>query len=523
MSHNVQPALIKNLLSNLRQSPETPSPDSVTLLETHISWIILTGSIAYKLKKPVDLGFLNFSTLAQRKYYCEEELRLNARLAPDVYLGVNTVNGSEDKPMIEGDGPVIEYAILMREFPQSAQLDNRLKQGLLSSENMEAIGTMLADFHLQLPPALLTNEYGDLAQIHQLVDDNITVLKAYLSDDETTLSSIEEWIDKQNKALAPFFIQRKQNGFIRECHGDLHLRNLIWIDDHPVAFDCLEFDESLRWIDVMCEVAFLVMDLLSRQQTALAYAFLNQYLQQTGDYAGLALLPYYISYRALVRAKIDALRDQQSGISPQEFKATETELHAYMDLALQISQYKQPTLIITRGLSASGKSSISKPLAAELGAIRIRSDVERKRLNNLKATDSAATTVETGLYSKQATQDTYHRLLEVTEQTLAAGFDVIVDAVFMHKAQRQSFQRLAEKMGYRFVILEFTASVELLKQRIVSRKKEASDADLNVLVHQLRQWQALDSDEANYCLEVSTEVPVDVNALAILTTNFPQH
>ena len=497
------PPLIKNLMANLQHGPEASKPNDVTLLETHISWVILTGSTAYKIKKPVNLGYLDFSALAQRQHYCEEELRLNDRLAEELYIGITPINGTEENPTINGDGPIIEYAIHMRQFPQSAQLDNRLEQKLLTPENMASLADLIATFHQRLPAADSQSEYGDVTAIQQAVDDNFKVLKEYfgtlpshaepqdLSEDQKTLDQLQDWVAKQNEALRPTFIQRKQNGFIRECHGDLHLRNLIWLDDHPIAFDCLEFDESLRWTDVMCEVAFLVMDLMSKQQTALAYAFLNQYLQHTGDYAGLALLPYYISYRALVRAKVDAQRHQQAGVSAHELEATDTELRAYMDLALQITQQQQPTLIITRGMSASGKSTITQPLASELGAIRIRSDVERKRMHGLEARESAASEPNTGLYTEQADIETYGQLLNLAEQTLSAGFDVIVDTVFMHKAQR----------------------IDTLRQRVKTREKEASDAGLTILEHQLSQWLPLQVDESSYRIEVNTESHVDMEAL----------
>ncbi|WP_181389550.1 AAA family ATPase [Leucothrix pacifica] len=521
-----QTSLITQLMQVLRHAPDTANPDDVTLLETHISWIILTGRIAYKLKKPVNLGFLDFTTLANRKHFCEEELRLNARLAADLYLGVETITGNAQQPVINGEGPVIDYAIRMRQFPQSAQLDKRLEQHLLLPADMEALGAMIARFHQQLPPAEANIDYGSVEQIHSDVGDNLSVIKDYFEatssdtpdnpslDDRQTLTAIEDWVKKQNQALDDVFAQRKQRGFIRECHGDLHLRNLIWLDDHPVAFDCLEFDESLRWIDVMCEIAFLVMDLMSRDQDALAYAFLNHYLQQTGDYQGLTVLPYYISYRAMVRAKVDALRHQQSGISPQELAATDTELHAYMNLALRISQPRRARLIITRGMSASGKSTISQVLSAQISAIRIRSDVERKRLYDLEATESAASAPDTGLYSKSISTKTYTTLLALAEHSLAAGFDVIVDAVFMHHTQRRVFQELAEHNNYDYVILEFTASPDTLRQRIVSRVKEASDADLTVLEHQLSQWQPLQTDETKYRIEVDTEQAIDIAAFA---------
>lgn len=518
MSTQPHTHFIDHLVQSLSLASGTVKTDATRVLETHISWIILTGDIAYKIKKPVNLGFLDFSTLAKRKYYCDQEVKLNARLAADLYLGVTPITGTADHPEINGKGDIIEYAIRMRQFPQSAQLDNRLTQGLLSPSDMEALGVMLGRFHQQLPPADECSQYGDIAQIHHDVEDNFSALKDYFNASTTDhtletkqLAELQHWVDEQNQALQHVFITRKQQGFIRECHGDLHLRNLIWLDGHPVAFDCLEFDESLRWIDVMCEVAFLVMDLMSRNQNALAYAFLNQYLQITGDYAGLTVLPYYISYRAMVRAKVDALRHQQAGISVQALKAIDSELHTYINLAHHISQSKQATLMITRGMSASGKSTISHPLATELSAIRIRSDVERKRLYALSANESAASAPDTGLYSKAISAQTYETLLHLTTQALAAGFNVIVDAVFMHPKQRQPFQALAEHHGYRYRILEFTAKPDTLRQRIATREKEASDADINVLEHQLKQWQPLEQHEMEYRFEVNTESFVDVS------------
>jgi len=535
---NTQPPSTDSDLINALLAGHCPAiqADAIKLVETHISWVLLTDEHAYKIKKPVDFGFLDFSTLAKRKQFCEEELRLNRRLAAHLYLGLFAICGSINSPElvplessedhgnahIPADSEIIDYAICMRRFPQSAQLDERLEAGLLTPENMDAIGTMLADFHESLPPADDSIHYGDVAHVTQPVADNFQVLHHFFehsnnSDDTAsldTLNKLERWSEQQNQALNDTFIQRKQAGFIREGHGDLHLRNMIWMDDLPLAFDCLEFEADLRWTDVMCEIAFLIMDLQSRQHSALAYRCLNQYLQQTGDYAGLRLLPYYLAYRALVRAKVDALRHDQSGLDAQETAETDRELHAYLELASTYSEPRTPHLMITRGLSASGKSTISKPLAAELGAIRIRSDVERKRLYQLSADQSASNLPEAGLYTAAASEATYQHLLTLAETVLAAGFDVIIDAVFLKEEQRKPFQELANQHQYRFSILEFEAGADTLRQRIQTRAKGVSDADLSILEYQLTQWQPLAADEAAARCSINTEQRVDTKQLA---------
>ena len=496
----------------------------IKLIETHISWVILTGQFAYKIKKPVNFGFLDFSTLEKRRHYCDQELQLNRRLAPEIYLKVVAISGSKDKPSLKSSGKVIEYAVKMKQFPQAAQLDNMLASGRLNTDHIDAIAHMVAEFHQNTDVADDTMEYGRSNMIYHPVEENFTQIKAHLDTVvyAEKLVKLEQWCNAEFLRLKPYFEQRKQDGFVRECHGDMHLRNLLWLDDHAIAFDCIEFNSKLRWIDVISEVAFLVMDLHERKQLRLANHFLNTYLELTGDYEGLSALPFYLCYRALVRAKVNALRLEQKDLSAEEKKTTISEFESYLDLAITYSQHRQSKVIIMRGLSASGKSTVSQRLLDSIGAIRIRSDVERKRLYGRGPTDSAADNIESGIYSSDASTYTYKKLIELTSFIIKAGYSVIVDAAFLKHEQREAFQIVSENLGAHFTILDITAPAEVLRHRIRQRKDDASDADLTVLEHQLTHSQPLHLDETKYAVSVDTNEIVDIDLL-IEKINKKQH
>lgn len=478
---------------------------TLDLIETHISWVILTGDFAYKIKKPVNFGFLDFSTLEKRHGFCKQELTLNRRLAPDIYLAVTPITGTPEKPHISGNGEAIEYAVKMVQFPQSAQLDNMLANGELNTGHIDSVAKMIADFHQRSPRADTSMFYGDSEMVYQPVEGNFTQINEHLDTTEYTdiLASLSRWFDAEFKKLDSVFEQRKHDGFVRECHGDMHLRNLVWFKNHATAFDCIEFNETLRWIDVISEIAFLVMDLQDRKQQQLANHFLNTYLEISGDYAGLSVMPFYLGYRAMVRAKVNVLRLDQKDIERSEKENSITEFESYLELAMSYIQPPEPKLIIMRGLSASGKSTVSQQLLDNLGAIRIRSDIERKRMFGVKPTDSTTEAVETGIYSPQSSQQTYDRLVELSSLAIAAGYSVIIDAAFLKYEQRKPFQQLAKSLNMSYIIIEVTAPDEVLRQRIQERTNDVSDADLTVLEHQLANFQPL--DESERCMTVSVD------------------
>lgn len=491
----------------------------IELIETHISLVILTGDFAYKIKKPVDLGFLDFSTLAARKYYCEEELRLNRRLAPQIYLAVIPIGGSPAAPRPGAADGVFEYAVQMRQFPQAAQLDNRLAAGELSAAQVDAVADMVAGFHERAGPSA-DPAAGSPDAVLAPFRDNLEALGTQLDESGAEpLTALDDWLTRHQASLEPMFASRREQGRVRDVHGDLHLRNLAWIDDEPVAFDCIEFDPALRTIDVMNDIAFTVMDLHFHEQHVLAWRLLNRYLETGGDYEGLAVMGFYLAYRACVRAKIDAIRaGQGSGGAAAEAMAS---ARRHLDLAAGFVHERRGRLVITRGMSGSGKSRGSVQLLAPLEAIRLRSDVERKRLAGMAAGDSGRADWAEGIYDPAMTARTYARLAELARTVLASGRSAIVDATFADAGQRRQFRALAESMQVPFHILEFTAPARVLRERVAGRSGGASDADLAVLERQLEQWTDLGDDEFGDRIVVDTTLDFDPQALAARITAEP--
>ena len=488
---------------------------SCQLIETHISWVILTGDFVYKVKKPVDFCFLDFSSLKKRKFYCEKELHLNRRLAPDLYLEVIQITGSTDNPVLAGNGKAIEYAVKMLQFSQDMQLDHVLARNGLKRDMIDSIANLIADFHQTIEKAGDDTDYGNPEQVYQPVKENFIQIRERVTDklNLALISLLEQWSEDTFYKIKNILSQRKKSGFIRECHGDLHLRNLAWYENKPLAFDCLEFNPNLRWIDVISEIAFLIMDLEDHKQPELAQRFLNRYLELSGDYEGCSVLRFYLVYRAMVRAKVDAIRSHPVSIRKNESDEASKEFYSYLQLALAYTKQETPIIIITRGMSASGKSTITQKLLEKTDAIRIRSDIERKRLFNIQSGHDSHANVKHGIYTSGATQKTYLKLLELTDSIIDTGLSVIVDATFSKPEQRELFKELAIKKQARFIILEIVATDDTLKKRIHDRKGDVSDADLKVLENQIKNWQPLEQDEKSHSILINTEKFFDIKKL----------
>lgn len=505
-----------SLIEHLKQPSIYPhAVEQVELLETHISAVLLAGEYAYKLKKPYNLGFLDFTTLQARKFFCEEEQRLNQRLAPDLYLGVAPITGSVDAPQWDGRGAAIEYAVKMRRFPQEALLSNVLARNELQPVSLDALACRIAAFHHAVPAATTEQAYGLPDTVHAAARQNFTQIEPLLTNDvqRKQLTRFAQTTATLFTANAALFLQRKRDGFVRECHGDLHLGNMVMIEDEIVPFDCIEFNADFRWIDVMSEIAFLVMDLASRGYPELGFRFLNAYLEQTGDFTGLRVLRYYLMFRAMVRAKVAALRaTQQETPTPVRTQAW-AEYQHYLDWAEQVSRTPEPLLILMRGVSGSGKSTVARELAAHLPAIHVRSDVERKRLFGLAPLAQSGSGLESGLYTADATQRTYDRLREIAQQVLEAGFSVVLDATFLKHRQRANF----EAMGKPFLILACEASIEALRARVKLRhagKNDAAEAGLTVLEKQLAAQETLSETERTQAILLDTLQPIAGATLA---------
>ncbi len=483
----------------------------IRLVETHISWVLLAGDYVYKIKKPVNLGFLDFSTLEKRRFYCGEELRLNRRLAESLYLGVSAITGSASHPVLNGNGEAIEYAVRMVRFPEEARLDRMLARGELGAAHIDSLAQELAGFHGRIRVAGDGSPYGDPEHVYEPVKQNFEQIRPRIeAQDRNLLQRLETWSEQSFSGLRRTFEDRKRQGFIRECHGDAHLANMVWLDGRAVLFDCLEFNENLRWIDTMSEVAFLTMDLDDRGHPELARHALNAYLEQSGDYAGLAVFRFYQVYRALVRAKVACIRLGQGGLNEEEKRRVREEYLGYVNLADRYTRAAPTALIITHGLSGSGKTWLSQQLLEALDAIRLRSDVERKRLHGLAPHQRSGSGIDSGIYTAEAGRRTYARLAELADTILQAGYPVIVDAAFLRRGQRDPFRALAKKARASFVILDIQASETALRERLRTRARqtrEASEAGLAVLDHQLASREPLTADEKPAALAIDGTAP----------------
>jgi len=470
----------------------------VQLIETHISWVFLTGEFAYKIKKPVDLGFLDFSTLEARKFFCEEELRLNRRTSAEFYLDVVPVGMSDGRPVI-GRLPAVEYAVRMRQFAPDARLDRQLAAGKVSAADLQDLARQLADFYRRAPVATendraIAAERASAAALHNfehIQGDHIS------RESRLRIDAIETWTRAQAVALEPVFAQRAAQGFVRECHGDLHLANLFAWEGRIYPFDCLEFNPDLRWIDQASDIAFLVMDLMARGRTDLAYIFLNTWLEESGDYGGLAVLRFYLVYRSMVRLKVAAIQTRLLHEDAQGEHAIKARL--YLDLARHLmDRPAHPCLVIMHGLSGSGKTHASNGLVHAMPAIRLRSDLERKRLHGLSRHHHQTSGIDTGPYSAAGTEATYGKILADCETGLKAGFNMVADATFGRRRWRSRFIDMAREIGAKPSIMACSAPLETLRHRIRERKaggQDESDATLEVLERQLANFEPLDPDE----------------------------
>jgi len=473
------PPLIQQMLQPEFYPHPVASP--IDLIQTHVSYVLMTGDYVYKLKKPVNFGFLDFSTLAQREHFCHEELRLNQRGAADLYLDVVPVSQTEAGYALSGDNPV-EYAVKMKQFPQNTLLTDLFDRGELTEELVRQLAVQIANFHKISPTTDYIRSFGKVERVRQAFDENYEQTVGYIGGPQTQqqFDETRAYTDHFFADREALFAQRIERNCIRECHGDLHLRNIAYWNGDFLLFDCIEFNEPFRFVDVMYDVAYIVMDLDMRQRTDLRMAFLNTYIEEMGDWEGLQVLPIYVNRQTYVRAKVISFLLSDPSASAADKQAAHATAAQYYKLAWEYTQPQTGRLLVMAGLSGSGKTTIARTLAGRMGAVHIRSDAVRKHLAGISIHERG----DASLYTPEMTQKTYSRLLELGVTLATEGYTVVLDA----KYDRQEFraEAIAQAQAHHLPLdlLYCSAPHEVLCDRLQHRSGDIADATVEVLAQQ---------------------------------------
>jgi len=488
---------------------------TVQRVDTHAACVFLAGDRAWKLKRAVRLPYLDFSTLDRREDACRAEMALNRRTAPEIYLGVGALVALPDGrlALVEqadrcpAGSVVLDWLVAMRRFDQDRLLESVAAAGGLDVDMMRDLGSAIATFHEEAEPDTETGGADAMARIAAGNTDRLRSFPELFAADRVA------WLDRQTRArlegLAPLMDRRRDAGYVRHCHGDLHLRNIVLLDGRPVLFDCLEFDPAMATIDVLYDLAFLLMDLEHRGLRRMANVVFNRYLGMTGDLAGLALLPLFLSIRAVIRAHVDA---EAARRHPDAAGATALQGAAitYFDLAISLLQPPPPRLVAIGGLSGTGKTTLARWLAPEIGpcpgAVILRSDVLRKRLLGV---DPLTRLAPEG-YSEAVTRRVYGEMAGRAGLALESRHGVICDAVYARPEQRQDAESIAAAAGAAFTGLWLVADQETQAARVGERHGDASDATLDIL----RRQAAFDLGEMRWDIIPANGPPAEVAAIA---------
>lgn len=495
--------MMRTILKSLMKPEAYPEPTSgVDMIQTHVSWIFLTDSHAYKVKKPVDFGFLNFSTIDRRRFYCNEEVKYNRRLCPNIYEGVVELRKTCDGAAFHGNGQILDYAVRMKRLPAERMLDRLVVENRISSAEMKTVARSIAEFHRIAPTSPAIARYGQPDSILFNWQENFNQTLPFES---STLPAEEReflrtWVNEFMDAHEELFRQRVVDGFIRECDGDIHLENICLVDGQVCIFDCIEFSERFRCCDTAADVAFLLMDLDFHARHDLSEEVMGAYLETSGDSGMAALIDFYKIYRAFVRGKVESFHLNDDGF---EQRSRDTALERgirYFRLARGYAERRglKPTLFITCGLMGSGKSVLAGQLAFELGIALFNSDTVRKQMAAIPVDAPAAAGYGEGIYSTRHNEIVYRELLRLAQAELKAARSVIIDASFMRKSDRVLCRALAARCGADLVILHVSCNEQENRRRLIDRAamgKSVSDGRLELLTDQRERFQPPEKDE----------------------------
>ncbi len=504
------PALVQSLL----EADAYPDlPRTVRLVQTHASYVLITDDFVYKVKKPVDLGFLDYSTLEKRKFFCEEEVRLNRRLCPSVYLGVVSIVASDDGFILEGPGEAVEYAVKMKHLDERRMMDALVARGEAGPEMLERIAHVLADFHAQAASGPEVAEWGSVDTIRLNTEENFSQVDSFV---EIALTARRyEFIETYTRRFlangAAFLQRRVDTGRIREGHGDLHLANICYLDE-PCIYDCIEFNERFRCSDVASEVAFLAMDLDFHGRPDLGHAFVDSYVDASGDGDIYELLDFYKCYRAFVRGKTASFMLDEREVSQEAKESSIDQARRYFDLAYRYAGGKvRPRLVVMCGLSGAGKTYVADALAAKVDLVVIQSDIVRKHLAGVNVAERRTVAYGTDIYSEDMTEQTYRAMADDAEQLLAAGHSLLLDASFLRRWQRGIAQAVAAAADARLLVVHCTAPDEEVRNRLDARREERSisDATWEIYQRQKKRFEPPDEIDSSELIVIDTTQDID--------------
>ncbi len=490
-------------------------PEAITVVQTHISFIFIAGEEVYKVKKAVDFGFLDFTTLEKRKFYCDEELRLNRRLAPEAYLGVvPIVEDTAGRLALGGNGRIVEYAVRMKKLPQERMLGRLLAEGKVEPAVMDAIAGKLADFHRRAETGGRIDEIGGLETIRRNHEENFAQTADYVGVTIPTgryafiRAYVRDFLNRQES----LFHRRVAEHRIRDCHGDLHLEH-ICVDNGITIFDCIEFNERFRFGDVAAEVAFLAMDLDYNGYGAWGESFAEAYIRHAEDPDIRRLLNFYRCYYAYVRGKVVGFRIKDPAIGEKERGEARETAARYFDLAYTYAaRLERPALILTAGLMGTGKSVLARGLAPLLGADVIRTDLVRKELLAIRPAERRPDPFGQGIYSDEISRLTYDRALEIAGAELQKGRSVIIDASYKRRAERIRAAEAAKKWNADFFLIECVCPEGIIKERLDARQADGTDPSDG-------RWEIFLAQKADF--DPITEFPAETH-LVVDTARDPE-
>jgi uncharacterized protein len=477
-----------------------PRPDRVVVHQTHVSVVFLAGSFAYKVKKPLNLKFVDYSILAKRRHYCEEEVRLNRRLAHGVYQGVVPVSRNGAQLRMEGTGAVVEWAVKMQRLPEEAMLRVILERGEVGAGLIEELGRRIAGFHARADRSDRIAEFGRFDHVARLARENFTQAQAQVGSiiSPAVFHRLRSLTEVFLAELKPCIEERVARGVPCDGHGDLRLDHVYLFPDRlppadvPIV-DCVEFNEAFRAADPVADMAFLVMELIEHDRRDLARLFRNAYFSASGDLQGQRLLPFYVAYRAAVRGKVEGMKACETEIPEHErtLARTVAQMHWMLGLGELEEPGRRPCLLLIGGLPGTGKSTLARKVARQAGFSVIRSDQVRKELAGTAGSNRTAAEFETGVYMLAWTDRTYQACHDKAQAILSGGGRVLVDASFREESKRRSFLEMAARHGIPGIMLVCQADPHRVQARLDSRRDDVSDAGWSIYLKASRRWEPL--------------------------------